>query len=243
MAFKDKLPFLRRGQATIRSHRMKFPHWEYFFGIFYEIFVEENYRINGLTNVRHIIDAGSNTGISVVYFAQTYPEARIDCFEPNPEALPYLQENVASYKTVSVHPFALGEKKRSLNFYVDAEIRASSMASSVNFVHARNRPQREIPVEMRKLSEFINTPVDILKVDIEGGEMGVMEDLVSSGKIKHIKNILMEFHYDPESLPNLPTRMFTLLEENGFFFYIRKGAMVTVPRPVTHGYMIFAFRK
>jgi FkbM family methyltransferase len=243
MFFKDKLPFLRRGSATIRGHKMTYPHWPSFWGIFYEIFIDDNYRVDGLIDVRHIIDAGSNIGVSAVYFAQIYPEAHIDCFEPNQESIAYLRENVAAYPNVEVHPYALAATEGTMRFFVDADVAGSSIASSVNLMGSKQRSSKEVSVEARKLSDFITSPVDIFKMDIEGGEMGVMEDLVSSGKIKQIRTILMEFHYDPTTLPELPTRMLELLEENGFFYYIRRTAMITVPEPIMHGYIIFAFRK
>ncbi len=222
---------------------MTYPHWPFFWGVFYEIFIDDNYRIDGLVDVKHIIDAGANIGVSAVYFAQAYPGAHIDCFEPNPGALPYLRENVAEYKNVEVHPYALADADGMMNFFIDADIAGSSIASAVDLMSSKHRPSKEISVEARKLSSFITSPVDILKMDIEGGEWGVMEDLVASGKIAQVRTMLMEFHYDPKTLPQSLTKMLTLLEQNGFFYYVRRGAMVASPEPVAHGYIIFAFRK
>ncbi len=243
MFFKEKMPFLRRGTATIRGHVMTYPHWPFFWGVFYEIFIDDNYRIDGLTDVKRIVDAGANIGVSAVYFAQQYPEAHIDCFEPNPGALPYLRANVAAYKDVEVHPYALAATEGTMNFFIDADIDGSSVASSVDLMSSKRRPSKEISVEARKLSSFIEGPVDILKMDIEGGEWGVMEDLIASGKIAQVRTMLIEFHYDPKTLPESLTKMRTLLEQNGFFYYVRRGAPINVAQPLTHGYIIFAFRK
>lgn len=242
MFLKDKLPFLQGGTATIAGHRMRYPHWPYFWGIFYEIFIEDNYRIDGLKNVRRIIDAGSNIGISALYFAQTYPDAQIECFEPNPEALSYLEENLKGLPNITIQPYALGNKPGTLEFFVDADIKASSIASASDLMTAKHRPSRRVPVEMRQLSTFIDGPVDILKLDIEGGEMQVMEDLVQSGMLSQVQNLLVEFHYVPEVLPGTLTKLLTMLEEQGFFFYIKRGAYVSAPEKVIHAYMIYAFR-
>lgn len=243
MVLKDVFPLLRRGQAAIRGHLMRYPHWPYFYGVFYEIFIDDNYRVDGLRGVRYIVDAGANIGVSAVYFAETYPDARIDCFEPNPESRTYLEENTASYPNVTVHPYALGERDGDISFYVDAEIQGSSIASAVNLLQAKRRPSREISVPMRMLSSYLTEPVDILKLDVEGGEMGIMKDLVSSGAIEKVRVILMEFHHDPVSLPASLGEMLALLEKNGFAYYVRKGAMVTHAEMAPHSYMILAFRR
>lgn len=220
---------------------MVYPYWPYFYGIFYEIFIEDNYRIDGLKDVKNIVDVGANTGVSAVYFAQTYPHASIDCFEPNPEAVQYLRKNVAAYPRVTVHPYALGEKEGSIPFFVDSEIAGSSIAGRVNLFTGKRRSAREIQVEMRILSSFITEPVDILKIDIEGGEWSVLTDLVSSGALKKVKTLLMEYHYDPNVLSRPLSDVLTLLSENHFFTYVRKGSFVAVAEPVTHGCMLFAF--
>lgn len=242
MLAKDRLPFLRGGTATIGGHRVQYPYWPYFYGLFYEIFVEDNYRIDGLKNVKRIIDAGSNIGVSALYFAQTYPDAHIDCFEPNPEAISFLKQNMQAFKNVAVHQYALGNTEGTLEFFVDADIRASSIASAANLLISKNRPSRPISVNMKRLSSFIDEPIDILKLDIEGGEMAVLEDLVQTGAIHKVQNLLLEFHYVPDLVPASLARLLTLLEGEGFFSYIRRGAMLTKPAAIGHAYMMFSFR-
>ncbi len=242
MALRDRLSFLQHGHATIGGHVMSYPHWPYFYGIFYEIFIEDNYRIDGLKNVRKIVDAGANIGVSAVYFAQRYPGAHIDCFEPNPEALSYLRKNVESYSMVEVHPYALGEREGEVSFFVDAQIKGSSIAGTYDLFGRKHRESKQIRVPMKTLSSYIIGPVDILKIDVEGGESAILTDLIGTGAIKEVRNLLMEFHFDPTELPHSFTTLLELLEAQGFFVYIRKGAGVTIAAPVLHSYMLFAFR-
>jgi hypothetical protein len=44
------------------------------------------------------------------------------------------------------------------------------------------------------LSKYVDRPVDFLKLDIEGAEGLVFQDLVCADKLKFIKEIVIEFH-------------------------------------------------
>jgi hypothetical protein len=54
---------------------------------------------------------------------------------------------------------------------------------------------KRIQVPSRKLSEFVQGPVDFLKLDVEGAEDRILHDLVSSGKIEFIKEMVIEYHH------------------------------------------------
>ena len=65
------------------------------------------------------------------------------------------------------------------------------------------------------LSSFIDKPVDFLKVDVEGVECGVVEDLVDSGAINHVNEMVIEAHADPRA-PATRTTLVGHLESAGF---------------------------
>lgn len=44
-----------------------------------------------------------------------------------------------------------------------------------------------VPVDAVRLSDLITEPVDYLKVDIEGSELGVLKDLCATGKMRLVK--------------------------------------------------------
>jgi len=70
-----------------------------------------------------------------------------------------------------------------------------------------------------------------------------LDDLVASGKIALVRSLLMEFHHVPETLPSSLAAMLTLLEQQDFSYYIRRGAPTMRAEPSAHSYIIFAFRK
>jgi len=245
IVLKNKLGFVNFKEERVGKHILRYPYRPYFYGLYYEIFIEDNYSIKGLENCKNIIDAGSNIGVSVSYFSQTYPEARIECFEPNPEAIEYLRENIERNKmNASINKCALGSENKQVVFYTDSEIKGSSNAGSVKLMESKNRPASEITVDSRKLSDFIKSgsTIDILKLDIEGGEMGVMHDLVATGKIDQIRTIFAEFHYDPKNLPQSLSEFLGILEDSKFHYYINKRQNIKIPESLTHSYIIFAFK-
>jgi len=71
-------------------------------------------------------------------------------------------------------------------------------------------------VQCLKLSKFIHQQVDLLKLDIEGSELQVINELIQSKKIRFIKNIILEFHLDKIPQRPLIGKLVKSLEENRF---------------------------
>ena len=64
------------------------------------------------------------------------------------------------------------------------------------------------------LSQYINSPIDLLKLDIEGAETEVIKEI--EPKLKYVKQIIMEFHasiYNPE---NSFSQIMKILKKHGF---------------------------
>jgi hypothetical protein len=79
---------------------------------------------------------------------------------------------------------------------------------------------REIRVKAGKLSRFIQAPVDLLKLDVEGSEFDVMIDLKNAGKISHISRMVIEYHHKIDGKRSCMSRFLSLLEEEGFEYQI-----------------------
>ena len=158
-----------------------------------------------------IIDCGGNVGFTVLYFKLQYPDARMLVFEPDPQNFVMLQDNLqrAGFADVELKKLAVADKEGTLNFF----------ASTVGGHIATAGDEGTIAVEAVRLSQFINEPVDILKMDIEGAETLVLRDLDASGKIENIKNIIMEFHYNAVDL-NALGEVLSMLERRNFRYHI-----------------------
>lgn len=161
--------------------------------VFSEVFIEECYNFNADRNDPFIIDCGGNIGMATLYFKKLYPNANVIVFEPEPHSFAILQKNIESNgikdvvavnKAVSnVMGECLFEEKSKSSIGAHLLIGQKGQSSKDSFVLSSDL-----------LSKYIDRPVDFLKLDVEGSEGLVFEDLVCNDKLKFIKEIVMEFH-------------------------------------------------
>jgi hypothetical protein len=87
--------------------------------------------------------------------------------------------------------------------------------------------------------------VDLLKVDVEGAEISVLRDLIGSGAIKQVKNMIVEFHdIRQEGRPTLPDFL-RMLEEQGFLVRLSAKPLRTngrIDMSVSRDVLIYASR-
>ena len=186
--------------------------------LFEQIFRDHEYLFRSERADPLIVDCGSNIGMSILFFKALYPEARIIGFEPDEQAYALLKRNIASngLSGVQVHRAAVGMEDSTVDFFVDPEW-SGSLNSSTN----RNlMPKKRMVVQQVRLSTFIDGRVDLLKLDVEGAEGAVLQDLVSSGVISNVDQIIAEYdHHIDENIDKL-SEFLSQLEENGFGYQI-----------------------
>lgn len=226
-----------------------FPSLVYFEGLFTEIFFKETYYLAPTREPIRVIDCGANIGMSLLYIKIRAPRARVMCFEPNPAARVVLEKNIAANKwekDVQVFPYALGKEKGQTEFFVENKEATSSGGSTANYLETRGRTLTSYPVSVEMLSEHIKDTIriDLIKIDIEGGEFDVLEDLIATRKLAHISTLQLEYHYIPEFFTRPLSEMLSLLEQNGFHTFVQTNAPAhqVINRDTAHTYMIFAWR-
>ena len=79
----------------------------------------------------------------------------------------------------------------------------------------------EFEVPCRKLSEFINSPINYLKLDIEGSEDIVMEEI--KGHLFNIQFIFIEYHHGAGLSTDRLTKILNILDNHGFEYHISKS--------------------
>jgi len=125
-----------------------------------------------------IIDAGSRDLGQSIEFSNEFPTAQIYAFEPNPHQYEICVEKAKQYRNITVFPFALSDVDGEATFHVTpSNVGASSLLEPIDVPFGENRFEmvtvRTARLD-RVLSELGVTKVDILWMDIQGGELAAL---------------------------------------------------------------------
>ena len=229
------------GQAGVLGFRVEHLGLGSLLHLFREIFVARIYGVPLQARAPTIIDCGSNIGMSILYFKSVYPQARIIGFEPHPVVYAVLSRNIANNAPLSVtlHRKALGSHAGELPFFVNAK---DDGALNMG-LFADRRTSREISVEVDVLSSYVDAEIDLLKLDIEGAEEMVLEELAHSGKLRSIRNIVCEFHHHIDRGEDHLSRTLAVLEQAGFGYQLGAHAERPAGQRVYQDVVIYAYRK
>jgi len=157
-----------------------------------------------------VIDGGSNIGMSILYCKHLHPDARIIGFEPDPNIFGLLQENVSNngLSKVELVNAGLGRKKEVVQFVPD-----SGSGGHVGDSKA------SVAISIVPLSAYMNEEVDFLKLNIEGLELDVLEEVQTSGNLQNIRQMVIEYHGWPGEKQKLGD-ILQLLERNGYRYLL-----------------------
>jgi FkbM family methyltransferase len=186
--------------------------------LFEEVFVREEYLVRLATNSAPVIvDCGANIGFAMLYFKLHYPGAHITSFEPNPSCFEHLQRHIVEnqLRDVTAVQAACGLSNGEISFFCSPGF---SPASSIHASRANG--EQEIKVKLVKLSDYITGPVDLFKLDVEGAESGILQDLVSTGKIVNIQRMIIEYHHRIGGAKPELSHFLESIEDAGFTYDI-----------------------
>lgn len=230
------------GTIGLPRFKVKFCHAEPTTYLFQEVFLDNEYFFRCDRRTPYIIDCGSNIGIALLYFKLRYPEATVLAFEPDGLAFECLSENVRAngLKSVVLVNKAVSLRDGRIPFYTDVSKPGSLVMSTVSGRAAYNKSQ---DVEAVRLSSYIDRDVDFLKLDVEGAELDVMEDLRESGKLRFISQMVIEYHHHITADHDGLSILLSLLEEEQFGYQMD----ARTPRPfvgqIPQDVLIYAYRK
>jgi FkbM family methyltransferase len=177
-----------------------------------EIFIDEIYK-QSLPPRPYIIDCGANIGLSVIYMKRLYPDAEIIAFEPDEKNFELLEKNIGSYgfKNVQARKEAVWIANTVLQFAGEG-----SMSSRID----SHPSQSSVQVKAFRLKDLLNRPIDFLKIDIEGAEFQVLNDIAD--QLYHVNNLFLEYHGTFSQNSEL-TLLFSIISEKGFSYYIKEA--------------------
>ncbi len=155
------------------------------------------------------IDLGANAGIFTEKMAAT--GADVIAFEPDPHAFETLSKRVGSLENVTLLNAAASETGGTMTLYrhvnfADAPEKHSTGSSLVEG-KARTSDAMAVKVDVIDFPKFLeekNRQVALLKVDIEGAEVALIEALLVSSAGKLVDKMFVETH--ERVLPQLAAR-------------------------------------
>ncbi|MDD4736601.1 MAG: protein arginine N-methyltransferase [Kiritimatiellae bacterium] len=202
---------------------------------FREIVLAQSYHFERGPSAPVIIDGGANIGMAIGYFKWLYPDARIIAFEPHPGVRELCRESVKHnhWSDTEVYPYALLDQDDEVTFnMLDAMPMGSGVTGRLTESQAAGTV-RQVRIPCRRLSSFINGPVDFLKLDIEGAETRVIRELGDS--LSLVRRGFIEYHYGVESDANRLSELLALLEAAGFRYRLADppAAATSMPTPGT----------
>jgi FkbM family methyltransferase len=194
-----------------------------FLWMYREIFVDEIYRFRARTEEPRVIDCGANVGLSVLYFKRLYPRARVTAFEPDDKIFDVLTRNVARQELsdVELHRRAVWSSETTLNFH--SEGADGGRLSNDNGDEGGARIKS---VPTARLRDFLDRPVDFLKIDIEGAETEVLTDCAD--RLANVEHLFVEYHSFADAPQTLHT-VTRIIADAGFRLHVHPP--VTSPQP------------
>jgi FkbM family methyltransferase len=158
--------------------------------------VDRDYEVPGVDwkAVRSIVDIGAHVGSFTVWSALRSPQARILAVEPNPETFALLERNILDN--------GLRDRVVAINAAVGSESGTGSLELVEHSLGTRLAPKGSggVTVSVQTLPLLLAAAgmgdVDLLKIDCEGMEYAVFEDL-DLLSLQRLKVIACEYHPEP----------------------------------------------
>ncbi len=177
-----------------------------------EIYLEKPYTNNlVLSSKPVVIDVGAHVGVFATLVAKKYLGAKIFCFEPSPNSFSYLRWNCRHNNgNFVLSNNALSGKTGKRQLYLDPQNPGHN-----SFYLKMNSSFKEL-VSCKTLKSVVGKnkllKIDLLKLDCEGEEYGILLKL-SSDLLAKIVNIVAEIH---EFDSHHPQQISHFLKMNGF---------------------------
>jgi len=219
------------GRIDIAPYRFEYsdamsawPQWD-------DIFVHRSLAFETAAREPRILDCGANIGLASIDFKRRYPDARITAFEADPALAAICRRNLAANGAagVDVRDAAVWVGDGSIEFVCEGADSGAiaSLGPSVS------GPLAFVPAV--RLRDWLLEPVDLLKLDIEGAELPVLDDC--RDLLHNVRALTIDLHeFNP--VKRQTGAIFEVLANAGFLFDMRgleslpwRGSRVESPFP------------
>lgn len=179
--------------------------------VFKEIFVEDFYRIQALLKKMPanpvVIDIGANAGFFDVLVLSKLRGAKIFAYEPVASNVRHIQkmidQNPLLQQCLTVYPQAVtGKRKERVALYMEDTDVNSEIASVFSNFDTRNTKPVLVPAVTLSSILQQHPHADLLKMDCEGSEYGILYDTPAE-ELRKIKLMAIEVHRLDEDQNNV----------------------------------------
>jgi FkbM family methyltransferase len=235
-----RMPRYVRGRTPLFGREIEFIDACSYLVMHDDLFKRGIYRFRAQNEPPLIIDGGANIGLSVLYFKCLYPNSNVIAFEADPAISDVLRRNCATYELegVEIVPKAIWKCETVLPFQQEGSM-------SGRIPPTPHDPQT-VSVPACRLADYLQQPVDLLKLDIEGAETEVLLDCAPH--LKNVANLFVEHHSFLGKTQDLHV-LINLLHDAGFRVFVEPAIPVRHPllaRAIIAGMdvqvNVFAFR-
>jgi FkbM family methyltransferase len=160
-----------------------------------------------------VADVGAHIGYYSLLAARLVGESgKVLAFEPCEDTVSILDANVRRnrFENVEVHRCAVGSRREIRRFNI-----TGSSDSNGFYTHPLTETMRTVEIEQLTLDEIIRTPLNAVKIDVEGAELEVLEGMREV--LARNKKILLWVEWFPAGMRSagrdpleLPDRLVTL---------------------------------
>lgn len=140
-----------------------------------------------------VIDVGLGEDIS---FSKSLIDAygcRVHGFDPTPQAIAHVES--LGYQGFTLHKYGLAGKRGRATFHLP--INGSHVSGSL--IQERHVGRRQIEVQLITVGDLFEIAsaerIDLLKMDIEGAEYGVISSPEFAQRSPHVRAVNIEFHH------------------------------------------------
>jgi FkbM family methyltransferase len=137
-----------------------------------------------------VVDVGANIGIYTRFFSRLVTSSgHVHAFEPAPSNYKHLQENIGNDPNILLNQKAVGESSGSVKLFFSDELNVDHRT----FDSGDGR--RGVNVPIVSLDEYFNAGdrVDLIKIDVQGYELSVLQGAKRVLEDNPDIKILMEF--------------------------------------------------
>lgn len=192
--------------------RIYFAETKSFLSNLAEIFVKKYYDFGDLEHPPYIIDCGANIGLASIFLTNRYDKLTGICFEPDPILTSILDKNFRNWDVpIKIIQAALSNEIGHADFVGDGSDAGHLIC---------DKQKGSLKVKTFSLRPYIDRKIDFLKIDIEGSEFIVLENI--QDKLYLVDRIFVECHFS-NRIDGKFSRVISILEDADFKLSFRTG--------------------